>query len=140
LVLAFALVGLLLCGCGKKEPRKPTFPVSGQVFFQKKPAVGAQVILHPLEEADVSNWPTGYPRAEVGSDGTFQVYTYEEADGAPSGSYVVKIIWPEATRGQVEDAPSSDRLKGQYADPKKSPLPKVTVGQEPVTLKPFELN
>lgn len=131
------VVALWCAGCGKKEERKPTFPVSGQVFHQNKPAVGALVFLQPLQEADLSNWPTGFPRGNVQPDGSFAIGTYEQADGAPTGSYVALIRWQlEGTEG-VEGS-GGDRLKGAYADPKKSPFP-VQVPQSAVTLKPFEL-
>jgi hypothetical protein len=137
LALALAVV-LCAAGCGKKEERKPTFPVSGKVTFQGRPATGALVVLHPLNDAELDKWPTGYPRGYVSETGAFAIGTYEQADGAPTGNYSAVIIWPaETTPGKPETG--GDRLKGYYSDPKKSTF-SVKVPQAPITLQPFELS
>src|SRR4051812_27610455 len=64
------LVGLgaaLLTGaCAKDEARIPVFPVRGQVNFEGKPAPGAFVVFHPVEDAGDDLRPTG----RVGPDGS----------------------------------------------------------------------
>src|SRR6266496_3538655 len=95
-LLPWALAVAVPCwaGCSQNSgpPRKVCYPVSGELTFQGKAAEGATVMFQP-REANAAEWSAGYPRATVGSDGKFQVSTYGENDGAPTGDYVILVAW-----------------------------------------------
>ena len=134
---ALALVGLLaLVGCGKSGPaKKACFPVKGQLFVKGQPAAGAQVVLRP---PNPDEWPDGFPRATVAADGSFDVETYGNKDGAPAGDYTVVVTWTvNAAKPDAEDTAMVDRLGGKY-DPTNSKLSaKVEAG--PTTLPAIRL-
>jgi hypothetical protein len=124
---------LLLAGCG--PARKSVFPVQGQVLDSDgKPAVGAKVIFHPLDDKDPN---AARPLGLVDDAGTFSLTTYNRGDGAAPGSYAVTIEW----RGQPTpiNRNPEDKLKGRFANANKSPF-KATVGNQPTTLEPFRLD
>lgn len=132
-----ALAGLVLLGGCSRGPRFN--PVAGQVLWRGKPAAGARVIFHPL--AETAGVPK--PSAVVEESGAFHVGTYAPNDGAPAGEYKVTIDWfdlsPQTASTDVGETPSpSDKLKGRYADPKRSSL-QATIKEGENTLPPFEL-
>jgi hypothetical protein len=127
-------------GCTSSD-QKPVYPVSGEVFFRSKPAEGARVILHPTGDSRPELWPTGYPTAVVGADGSFHVTTYEPGDGAPEGNYAVLVEWPEAAPAEADPEAQSapkDRLGGRYLDSQKPKL-KADVKAGPNQLPRFDL-
>ena len=124
LMLPWMILGVAGCagGCSHSGPaKKVCYPVKGELTVKEKPAPGALVILRPQQDADSSEWSTGFPHAHVGADGKFQVGTYADDDGAPAGDYVLLISWP-APNPQNEEASSADRLGGRYSDPSASKL------------------
>jgi len=114
-----------------KPPQKPvTYPVTGRVLYEGKPAVGAVVILHPADGSITGD----RPRAKADATGEFTLTTFTTGDGAPSGEYVVTVGWK-----QTGDHPEQgiDLLPAAYSDPKTSTL-KATIasgGNEPLVLK-----
>jgi hypothetical protein len=121
---------LVLASCNSSEPsRLPTVPVSGSVVFaDKKPAVNAWVVFHPVDPA-----VTVRPRGKVVADGSFQLTTYDGLDGAPAGKYRVTVeLW---LAGRTDDGPSN-RLPARYASPDTSGL-EATVAADTATLTPF---
>jgi hypothetical protein len=92
----------LSAGCGKSRPeikgKMPVFPVKGKVMIDGQPMAGATVLFYPTQD-----FPKGSaqqrPRAVAGDDGTFQVSTYDNNDGAPAGEYRVTISWKGDTQG-----------------------------------------
>ena len=97
--------------------RKPVFPVSGELYFDGAPAKHVMVVLHPADpgvKAEV--WPIGYPKATVNADGSFQIGTYEQQDGAPAGEYLILIIPTDGALGEPQ------RMAGD------SPRPKAAAG------------
>src|SRR4051794_7387026 len=91
-VLAAAMAGTLGCSSQKGPPKKVCYPVKGELYVKDKPAAGALITFRPQQDNDPANW-TGFPRAIVGPDGKFEVATYGENDGAPSGDYTLGISW-----------------------------------------------
>jgi hypothetical protein len=128
-VVAMLSFGVVSCASGD---RKPVFPVRGQVFFQDKPAAGALVLFHPVNDPDPQ---AARPRGWVDPDGSFALSTYAANDGAPAGDYVVTIDWRQALPGRG-DSPSL--LPPQYSTPASSPL-RVTVREETNDLSPFPI-
>jgi len=121
--IATALSCLGVLGCsGKGGSQKACYPVKGQVFVKSQPADGATVILSP-RDAKAEEWSSGYPRATVGADGSFEVETYGVKDGAPAGDYVVLVRWPAKGKDpDAEEGESVDRLGGRYFDPARSTI------------------
>src|SRR5438270_555295 len=105
---------IVLCGCGS---RRPLYAVRGEVFFKGKPAQGALVVFHPLGGTDSK---VVRPRGTVEADGSFQLSSYAQGDGAAPGEYVVTINWLDLDKRKEENVP--DRLKGHYTNRETSKL------------------
>lgn len=135
--LALCIVASALSGCGAEKgsdlPR--CYPVSGQVLIDGQPAVRAMVSFH-------SQTPCPDGKAYGGQtftddEGRFRMTTFAAGDGVPSGDYAVTVVATWISK-DGQDVGVPDLLKGQYANPEKSPL-KVQVEKSPLELKPFEL-
>ncbi len=108
---------------GKAVKKKETFPVSGRVKLDGKPAAGSTVTFHSYNaETKV------YTRVCDGltdEAGKFTVTTYAKFDGAPAGEYVVTVA--KTGKGYYDgDIPEKTQLPEKYAAPDKTPL-KVTI-------------
>jgi len=97
------------------------YPVKGKLLVGEQPAVGAMVIFHPVGSTP-EEWAGGYPRARVGGDGTYELETYGDKDGAPAGEYRVLVTWTQSGSEETEDTQMIDRLKGRYSDYSRSTL------------------
>lgn len=115
--VAFCLVPM---ACGSSPPE--TYPVSGEVFFDGKPAGGAAIVFHPARKAD----DLSQAYATVQEDGSFELSTYGTHDGAEAGEYVVTMTWADEERVDGELITRPDRMGGHYSNPKASTF-KVTV-------------
>ncbi len=121
-VLMAVMLGLLLTGCsgGSSVERVPVYRVSGTVTHEGRFPENALVLFHPATRA---NDQTPNPSGRVQADGTYELTTYENGDGAPEGDYVVTVVWQ-----QLVDAPdgSGDKLVGpnlippNFSDPRQS--------------------
>jgi hypothetical protein len=133
---AVCLLSLLCTACANDSAGfKPTQPLRGQVFFEDQPAVGASVVLHPLDGPD----PRVRPSGKVDKDGWYTLSTYRLNDGAPMGNYAVTIVWlPEGSRGGGPDKPP-DKLGGRYEDPESSGL-SVRIDKDTTELPVFRLS
>ena len=73
-------------GCGQQQPA-PTFPVTGRVVFADGTPLASGGTIH-LEAVD------GYPynaRGAIQKDGTFQLSTFGELDGAVLGKHQAMV-------------------------------------------------
>ncbi|WP_435018903.1 hypothetical protein TA3x_000893 [Tundrisphaera sp. TA3] len=120
-------------GCSQ-DARTKVYAVQGKVFFKGAPASGGFVVFHPAAAGTDATLPT----APVKSDGSFQLTTYENNDGAPAGEYAVTVQWnrPIVVNKELQSGPNV--IPAKYSDPAKTPL-KVTVAQAANDLKPFEI-
>jgi hypothetical protein len=121
------LLALLVAGCSEEQrgaPRLKTYPVTGTVLVDGVPAASLTVECHPEPGAQLKHEVATF----TDENGKFSIGTYESKDGLPEGTYALAFIWPEM--GIV----AKDKLKGAYADYKKSEH-KVTV----VTGQPNDL-
>lgn len=144
---AACLAAFALVGCG--PDRLATVPTQGSVRVDGKPAAGVQVVLHP-RGTDDARLAKLRPTARTGSDGSFVIGTYEMADGAPVGDYVVTAEWfggGPATATNESDDPESmaaeraaevDRLGGRFADPETSAF-KASVSRSSSSIPPLDL-
>lgn len=131
-VLGAAAVALAGCSDGG-----PTLhPVTGRVFYEDKPAEGAEVVFVPASGTEPLR-----PSGVVGKDGSFTMKTYPRGDGAMEGEYTAVVTWYEPTPPAAEDreqpAPKS-KLPARYSSPSQSGL-KVVVRPGANTLEPFRL-
>ncbi len=120
-------LSLALCiGCSEPErggPRAATSPVKGIVQVDGAPAAFLQIECHPEAGSELK-----YAVSKLTDEnGQFTLGTYEAEDGLPEGTYKLTFTWMGPGLLQA------DRLKGAYADPKKS-TQQITVvkGQETV--------
>jgi hypothetical protein len=133
--LLAAGLALALNGCRDSSDDRPvTFPVSGRVLQDGKPAAGARVLL--TAQADPSLVRL-CPHAEVANDGSFRLTTFRTGDGAPAGQYTLTLTWPLPARPGKEDE-GPDRFKGRYADPRR-PLRQVQIVAGANVLEPIHL-
>jgi hypothetical protein len=109
----------LITGCSEPQrggPRVNTAPVTGTITVDDQPAAYLQVDCHPDGGSEIK-----YPISTVTDEkGNFAFTTYESSDGLPEGAYTLTFSWLEP--GLVP----KDRLKGKFADPRKSQQ-KITV-------------
>lgn len=142
---AALLLAVAASGCGK--PGKPeAVPAGGKVAFRKStPPVGALVVFHPSDAAREKQIG-GKAFGKVGEDGTFQLTTYAEGDGAPEGEYGVTVDWRGKPGGKMSlglgdggGASGGPLLKPKYSDPKQ-PAFKVTVRKGEANAFTFEVD
>src|SRR5688500_5193837 len=88
-VVAALCLCLAACSGESGPPKKTCYPTKGQLFVKSQPAAGALVILRPQDESNLDQWFAGFPHGQVAADGSFELETYGEKDGAPAGNYVV---------------------------------------------------
>lgn len=124
------LIPVIAGGCG--DGRMETFPVTGTVVVDGKPAEGAMVIFCPTTGSE--ELMRMRPFAYTGPDGKFQPTTFDKGDGLPAGDYKVLIRW-SATGG--EGAMGPDRLHGKYMNLDRTPFSTNVEGA--TDLPPFEL-
>lgn len=110
------------CSCGCQRSRGlDVYPVAGTLVINGVPVGNASVAFHPVAD-DNLRCPVGLTEA----GGSYHLTTLAHQDGAVPGDYVVTVVWPDDTQAfdecECPDITKHDRLKGQYADPAKSPL------------------
>lgn len=134
---SFALCGLL-AGCSdgiKKEPNQlPTFKVTGSVTIDDEiPNPPVQLVCHPKDKPDSIKLPSCFSK----EDGTFEMVTYRDGDGAPAGEYVITATWKEYDLMKREYK-EQDKLKGRYNNPNASQI-ELTVDNAAVDMGVIEL-
>lgn len=124
-LIMFVASCVLFASCNRSD-RVGVVPVRGQVFAAgDEPAAGALVVFHPVK-ADAE--PTLRPVAYVDDEGNFELTTYDQGDGAPSGEYAITVEWREKPATPFSaDKEGKDRLDGKYANPEESKF-RFTVG------------
>jgi hypothetical protein len=131
-----ALLALAIAGCGGGSKRPAVFKTSGKITYRNQPAGGAFVVLHPKHSA-CPDAPR--PTAHVRPDGTFEATTFDTADGAPAGEYVVTVQWRKLVKQNGEWTPGADLIPARYASPQTSDLTiRIAAGDNnlpPITLR-----
>ena len=123
-----------LVGCGSQK-RIPTFPVSGKVLVNGKPAADLFVYFHPTPKKDDQSF---IPFAQTDENGDFKLNTFKNGDGVPAGDFLVTFEWNEKSGTFKNQFQGPDRLKGKFSKPESSTF-KVTITNESTILEPFEL-
>jgi hypothetical protein len=107
------LVGIVGCG-GQDGPKwdLTTHPVSGRVFYDGKAAEGVLVGLYPMDAPMPPAIPEN-PHGVTKSDGSFNLTTFKDGDGACEGNYQILLTW--MNKGSTEDEEKDvDKLLGWY--------------------------
>ncbi|MFO0918504.1 MAG: hypothetical protein U0872_09340 [Planctomycetaceae bacterium] len=115
-------LALAICAAGCNQNHRPkVYPVKGILLVGGKPAGGAHLAFHAVDQPFVFR-----PVAITKPDGTFQLMTHATGDGAPAGNYVVTIFWHDVSHPaddcEHHDLIQHDRFHGFYADSTSSPL------------------
>jgi hypothetical protein len=125
----------VMSGCGGSQP-VATYPVKGKVLVGGEPAAGAFVVFHPRGGAPAPG--VEKPTAQVGADGSFQLTTFDAADGAPSGPYTVTVEWYRLV-GKGNDVQAGPNVvPPEYGKPESTPI-QVTVSEGDNALEPFQI-
>ena len=142
-LLSLVILGGLV-GCGDDNSNKglnvkPTMRVTGTVLVDgEAPQTPVQVKAYPDTAAAADQPPSSGVTDE---EGVFDLSTYNKGDGLPEGEYKLTFQWTELRLGGAALGGSgSDKLGGQYSNPKTTPFT-VTVeeSKEVVDLGTFEL-
>lgn len=133
LVLAL-MSAMVVFGCGTRTDTVHVYPTQGVITYRGHAIPGAFVALHP--KSPIPNAPN--PRATVARDGTFALSTFDAADGAPAGEYVLTVQWYRPVNRNGELSPGPNVLPRQYETPRTSRL-QVTVAQAETRLPPIDL-
>lgn len=114
------LLAIVWAGLRGQSPQKNRFqgdthPVMGKMLLNDSYPEGALVILHPL-----SPLVTTHPRATVRADGSFEISTFAEGDGAPAGDYLVSAVWYKPGLKNGKPMISANQLPVRYSQPETS--------------------
>jgi hypothetical protein len=123
----------LAAGCEKKPAHPPPQHTRGTLTYNGKPLKGAVVTFWPLPLDNVS-WRTLKPAARTEADGTYQVNSFDLADGAAVGQYAVTVMW----MGENDDVPRPDFFQGKYSNASK-PVLTVTIKEGHNEVPPIAL-
>jgi len=104
---------LLLAGCGQKQ--LPLEPVSGKVVFPDGSVPQGEVAVVKFEPANPDT-DTKAASGDIQPDGTFQLTTIEDNDGALPGEYRVRILIWKTYIGR------ESMIDKKYDDPNETPL------------------
>ena len=109
---------LALASCSRSQGyRKATFPVTGEVYVDGKPAALLAVTCVDLRGIDEKH-PTD-SAAFTDEAGKFAISTYLSADGVPEGEYVLTFLWGQHNLLTMTYG-GPDKLKNRYTDSKQS--------------------
>ena len=125
------VAGASTIGCSRSD-RVSTTPVEGKVLNQDgKPLERATVVFHPTDAT--AKFPK--PRGTTDAQGSFQLSTYNTADGAPVGKYKVTI---EHWYRDTPDQAPTNHLPAGLASESTSGI-EVQLTKGPNVLEPFKI-
>ncbi len=105
LLAALAAAALLSSGCGSSYPA--TAPVSGKVTLEGEPVIKGTIMFYPED---------GRPAmGDIQPDGTYQLRTFAEADGALPGKHQVTIKSTEVVGGHQPESFEEEVAMGTEA-------------------------
>ncbi len=145
---------VVLTGCIKHDDRVAVHQASGTVTFDGKPAEGVVLQLIPTDDSSPAAQAGLKPGARTAADGSYQVMTYQTADGAPTGTYQIILFWPPDAPTSMEDMQRErnrparpqnvpggppDRFAGKYFSAEKTQWT-VTIQDGPNTIEPIHIN
>ncbi|WP_339734225.1 hypothetical protein [uncultured Gimesia sp.] len=116
-VLLFFFLLLIGQGCGGGPGNLDVAKVSGKVTCEGKPVTQGSIAFTPITDGD-RTMPGKPALSKINSDGTFQLTTYEQHDGAVVGKHKVSVTFPGQELGGLpgenfgDDSPPVKRVKG----------------------------
>ena len=121
-----ATLVLLLAGCARTA--KPC-PVAGQLLVNGKPAEGAYVVFHAIDDPKRQQSPAA---TTTQKDGAFTTRVRGR------GEYAVTVFWPAITEEEGDVIEGEDQFMGKFRDPQQ-PVLRVTIQDGENSLPPIEL-
>jgi hypothetical protein len=97
---------LTIAGCGTSGDERPTAKVTGKVTVNGTPVTSGELVFSPTGGTNSKN-PGQAGRGPVKSDGTYEVSTYGNGDGAVVGKHRVSYFPQPADTGPHGEATSS---------------------------------
>jgi hypothetical protein len=97
--------------------RRPTHPVTGQIYHDGQPLVGAYVVLQGTGKERNQPRADGFTEA----DGSVRFSSYAAFDGAPAGEYAV-LVEMRKPFFNTDGSRGKDAFNGRYATPAKTPF------------------
>jgi hypothetical protein len=127
------VVAALCCGCGGGG-EFPTAAVSGTVTHDGKSVRGGSLTFSPVKDGEQE---AGKPAsATVGEDGTYELSTYGEGDGAVIGKHRVSYSPPAAEPVAAADGGHAQQSVSPYAGlTPKQPEVEVTSGSNTINIE-----
>src|SRR5262245_10361526 len=126
--------GLLSVSIGQGCGGERVFPVRGWVLVGEEPAVGATVEFHPMSGG---RWvASDHPTGRVQDDGSFELSTRSDWDGAPAGEYAVTVEWRPPLPAGDESVAGPGLVPGSYTQRGTTPL-RAIVAEGTNVLAPF---
>lgn len=128
---SLAIAATVAVGCSQGDAdRLETYSVHGTAKYNGQPMAGASIVLIPESPSPKQKMP---PFGRIDSDGSFEITSYANGDGAPAGKYKVTFTWSNGD----PDSPT-DLLGGKFDNPHR-PVSTVTIEAGDNELPPFDL-
>lgn len=123
-----ASLSILLAFCCLGCDSGPTMaPVRGVVNLLGKPLPGGRIIFEPISKSEGSKSAIG----DIADDGTFELFTFEEGDGAIVGTYYPVVMDPK----EDDENSQKDRKKIGIVDLTKTHLDVTAEGPNDFTIE-----
>lgn len=132
----FLLLSLMVAFVGCDDGRRKLVKVKGRILVDDKPAPDAFVYFHMTDDPDPRRVR---PYGQADEQGLFNVSTYVQGDGAPTGEYVLTFEWKERSGLLKNNFEGRDRLNGKYAKLEDSKQKLSVSGSEPKDLGDLKL-
>jgi len=108
------LVALLLCGCGKRDDRKPVVKIKGKVTFRSQPVDQGTITFIPLEGGKNAT-------SAIQEGGIFSLSTYDKDDGAIVGKHKV-VVKVNAVGPDGKAVSKNARIPAKYESAETTPV------------------
>lgn len=115
-------------GC-KTPAESPACTVAGKLLVNDRPAQGAYIRFHHLDDADAILLPDA---ARCEEDGSFSVVVRQP------GKYAITVMWPSVTLVDGEEYEGDDRLNGRFNNPARPPE-RIEITEKQQALPPIKL-
>lgn len=127
------VVSLSVIGCTQQGAEYNVAPVKGKVVSNGEPVTSGSIRFQPVSVEGTSGGQIGKPaRGTVKEDGTFQLSTYGENDGAVVGKHRVMYLPVVQGAESYEDEPTPSPYAG--LEPKQEQV-EVKPGQNEITIE-----
>ena len=121
----FSVILVAIAGCGG-EDGPVAYPVKGMVTFQGKPVTQGSILFTS------TNPELPGANGRLGADGSYQLTTREQGDGAAAGEYkvIIRAFDGPEQPSDTSSAPPRPLVPLKYTKPGSTPLTKTVKKQE----------